>query len=175
PTGAVIVGATVSVKNLATGAEFKATTSGNGTFTVPALDAGTYTVTVTAAGFKQAIASNVKIDAGTPASVRMGLEVGQTSETVTVDGAGDIIQTQSATVSTTLVGRQLSDLPMYTRNTLDLLVEIPGATTTGSPRSTTFNGLPRNTINITIDGLNTQDNFLKTSDGFFSYIRATPD
>ncbi len=114
PTGAVIVGATVTVKNNATSAEFKAVTTGNGTFTVPALDAGTYTVTVTAAGFKQAIASNVKIDAGTPASVRIGLEVGQTSETVTVEGAGDVIQTQSATISTTLVGRQLSDLPMYT-------------------------------------------------------------
>ncbi len=54
-------------------------------------------------------------------------------------------------------------------------MQIPGATTTGTPRNTTFNGLPRNTINLTIDGLNTQDNFNKTSDGFFSYIRATPD
>src|SRR4030095_12711028 len=52
PDGAVVAGASVRVKNVATGAEFSTTTSGNGSYTVPSLGTGTYSVTVSAPGFK---------------------------------------------------------------------------------------------------------------------------
>src|SRR5262245_66619180 len=65
PDGAVVSGATVVVKNDDTGAEFRATTSSNGTYTVPSLGTGTYTVTVTATGFKQVTEQSVKLDDGT--------------------------------------------------------------------------------------------------------------
>lgn len=55
PTGAVLSGASVVVQNPATGTEFKATTSGSGTYTIPSLSTGTYKVTVSAAGFKTAV------------------------------------------------------------------------------------------------------------------------
>src|SRR5262245_35297597 len=84
PTGAVISGATVTVKNNATGAENKATSASNGTFSIPALGAGTYTVTIVANGFKQAVIQDVKIDAGTPSSVNIALEVGAATESVVV-------------------------------------------------------------------------------------------
>ena len=71
PNGAAVAGAGVLVKDDAIGAEFQATTSGNGTFSIPALAVGTYTVTVTAQGFKQAIIKEVKIDAGTAAVGRI--------------------------------------------------------------------------------------------------------
>ena len=100
PNSAVVPGAIVTVKSNATGAEFNATTASNGTFSIPSLTPGTYTVMVKATGFKQAIVTEVKIDAGTPASVTVTLEVGQTTETVTVQGGGDVVQTQSAAVST---------------------------------------------------------------------------
>src|SRR5205085_7853147 len=60
PSGAVIPGAEVSVKSNAGGAEIKTITVENGTFAIPALDPGTYTVTVVLPGFKQAVISNVK-------------------------------------------------------------------------------------------------------------------
>jgi len=170
PTGAVISGASVTVKNNATTAEFKAVTASNGTFTVPTLSAGTYTVIVSAAGFKQAMVSDVKLDSGVPASVRVSLEVGNTNETVTIQGGGEIVQTQSANISTTLAVKQIASLPLQTRNVLDFVVFLPGTSTTGGPRGSSINGLPDNALNITIDGLNTQDNTLKSSDGFFSYI-----
>src|SRR5262245_20804381 len=72
-TGAVLVGATVVVRNNATSAEFRTITAGNGTFSIPALDTGTYIVTIQARGFKQAVVKGVKLDAGAPSSVRVEL------------------------------------------------------------------------------------------------------
>ncbi len=170
PNGEVIAGATVVVKNNATTAESRAVTASNGTFSIPALNAGTYTVAISATGFKQAVVNDVKLDAGVPGSVRVSLEVGSTNESVVVQGGGEVVQTQTANISTTLQVKQIASLPLQSRDTMYFLVLLPGANTTGGPRGSTFNGLPQSTINVTIDGLNTQDNTNKTGDGFFSYI-----
>src|SRR5262249_62143791 len=82
PNGSAISGASVIVKNEATGVEFKVTTSSNGAFTVPALSAGVYTVIVEAQGFKKGIVPSVQILAATPATVNVTLEVGAASESV---------------------------------------------------------------------------------------------
>ena len=68
PNGAVVVGASVTVKNPGNGQEFSATSSDNGTFTIPAVPSGTYTVTIKAQGFKTAVVKNVEVLAATPAS-----------------------------------------------------------------------------------------------------------
>src|SRR5258705_10032387 len=99
PNGAVVVGATVNVKNPGTGQDFSATTSDNGTFTVPAVPAGKYNVTITAQGFKTSVVKDVEVLAATPASVEVSLQVGATGETIQVTGAGEVLQTQSANVS----------------------------------------------------------------------------
>ncbi len=169
-TGAVIQGAQIAIKNVASGIEYKATSADNGTFSIPALDAGIYAVTVSARGFKQSVITDVKLDAGTPASIRVNLEVGSTSETVVVQGGAEIVQTQSANISTTLSVNQIANLPLVSRDTLNFVVMLPGVSTPGVNRDSTINGLPQSAINITIDGINSQDNYLKTSDGFFSRI-----
>lgn len=175
PSGAVVPGASVLVKSDGTGAEFRVISADNGTFTVPTLAVGTYTVTATAAGFKRAVVTDVKIDAATPASVRMVLSVGEQSESVVVEGGAEILQTQSANVSTTIVGRQITELPFVSRDALDLVLLLPGTSTPGRPRTSTVNGLPKGALNISIDGINVQDNLLKSSDGFFTYIRPRID
>src|SRR5215510_8044027 len=176
-SGAAVSGAVVVVKNNATGAESNATTAGNGTYTVPALGAGVYTVTVEAAGFKKAVLQEVKIDVGVPATANVTLEVGAASESVVIEAAGDVLQTQSANVSTTIQTKQISQLPLQSRNTIYFLTMLPGVSSaaTASPRNSTVNGLPSTAYNITIDGLNTQDNLLKSTDGFFSFISPSVD
>ncbi len=175
PKGAVVRGADVLVKNNGTGALFGAVTVTNGTFFVPALNPGTYTVTISAPGFKQAIVRDVKVDAGTPATVNIMLEVGTQVESVVVEGVGEVLQAQSANVSTTITGRQITELPFTSRDALDLVLLLPGTTTPGRPRTSTINGLPKGAINITLDGVNVQDNILKSSDGYFTYIRPRID
>ena len=169
-SGAVIPGASVVVKNNATGIEFDATTNDQGGFTIPAVDPGTFTVTVTLVGFKTAVVNNVVANAATPASVRVRLEVGGLEETVTVAGGSEIIQTQSAAVATTFDTNQILKLPTGSRSALDFVTSLPGVNTPGSNRNSTINGLPQSAINITIDGLSAQDNHLKTGDGFFARV-----
>ncbi len=175
-SGAVVAGAAVVVKNNETGVEQTVQSSDNGTFTVPGLPAGTYTVEIAAANFKKANVTEVKVNVGTPSSINIALEVGAVTETVTITGAGgELLQTQSATVGTTITGRQITDIPFTSRDALDLVLLLPGTTTPGRPRTSTVNGLPKGALNITLDGVNVQDNLLKSSDGFFTYIRPRID
>jgi Carboxypeptidase regulatory-like domain len=175
--GAVVSGAVVIVKNNATGAEFTVTTATNGTYTVPALGAGLYTVTVEAAGFKKVLLQDVKIDVGVPATANVTLEIGERSESVVVQGAGEVLQTQTANITTTIQTKQIAELPLQSRNSIYFLTMLPGVSSaaTASPRNSTINGLPSSAYNVTIDGLNTQDNFNKNGDGFFSYIAPSLD
>jgi carboxypeptidase family protein len=175
PAGAVIPGAQVTIKNNATGAEFRAATVGNGTFSIPALDAGNYTVTVSAAGFKQAIINGVKLEAGVPGTVRVSLDVGNTTESVVVQGGGEIVQAQTANITTTLNTTQIANLPLVSRNPLNFITLMPGVSTPGINRDSTINGLPQSTIDITLDGINIQDNFNKTTDGFFTRVPPSID
>lgn len=175
PNGAAISGAEVTVKNNATGTEFKVKSSGSGAYTVPALGAGVYTVTVEAPGFKKAVIQDVQILAATPATANVTLEVGATSESVVIQGGGEVLQTQSANIATTITGRQITETPLTSRDALDLVLLLPGTNTPGRPRTSTINGLPKGALNITIDGVNVQDNILKSSDGFFTYIRPRLD
>ena len=169
-SGGVIPGASVVVKSAATGAEFTATTNEQGGFTIPAVNPGTYTVTVTLSGFKTVVLNDVVVNAATPASVRAKMEVGGLEETVTVNSASEIIQTQSAAVSTTLNTNQILKLPTGSRSALEFVTTLPGVNTPGGSRDSTINGLPQSAINITIDGISAQDNQLKTTDGFFARV-----
>src|SRR5262245_43144806 len=175
PTGAVVPGASVTVKNNETSQEFTAKTSDEGTFTIPALATGMYTATISVKNFKQAKVTEIKIDAGKPSSITVALEIGSQAETVTIVGGGELLQTQTATIGTTLTGRQITDIPTASRDALDLVLALPGTTTPGRPRTSSVNGLPKGALNITLDGINVQDNLLKSSDGFFTYIRPRTD
>ncbi len=176
PTGAVVPNATVTAKNKATGKESTATTSDSGNFNIPQVSPGLFTLSVQAtSGFKKSQITDVKVDAGTPATVNVVLELGNPQETVTVVGGGELIQTQSATIGTTLTGRQITDIPTASRNALDLVLALPGTSTVGRPRQSSVNGLPKGALNITLDGMNVQDNLLKSNDGFFTYIQPRTD
>ncbi|MBL8189326.1 MAG: carboxypeptidase regulatory-like domain-containing protein, partial [Acidobacteria bacterium] len=173
--GAVISGASVTVKNNGTGAEFKVNSSGSGAYSVPSLGSGVYTVTVEAQGFKKVVVQDVKLDVGVPATVNVTLEIGAATESVVVQGGAEVLQTQSAAVSTTITGRQITETPLTSRDALDLVLLLPGTNTPGRPRTSTINGLPKGSLNITMDGVNVQDNVLKSSDGFFTYVRPRLD
>jgi Carboxypeptidase regulatory-like domain len=175
PSGAAVPGATVTITNSDNGAKFTAVTADRGEYSIPDLPAGPYRVSVSKAGFRTAIVGNVALIVGVPGAVNVKLEVGQTTETIEVAAGAEVVQTTSADVSTNLTGKQLTDLPFATRNAIELLVNAPGTQTPTTPRNGTFNGLPKGALNVTIDGMNTQDNNLKSSDGYFSYIMPSVD
>src|SRR5215471_13624026 len=174
PQGALIPNAQVTVVQVATGQTINATTDDKGHWAIPSLPGGTYSVSVTSPGFKKATAVAVKMDAGIPATVNVTLEVGAVSDTIEVTGGAEVLQTTSATVTTNLTNEQVKDLPIVSRNATDLLMTQPGSQTPMGPRNTTFNGLPQSTMNMTLDGINIQDNLLKNSSGGALYPAVYP-
>src|SRR6476659_410416 len=170
PQGAAVPGAQVRVVNGQNGQTFNVVTDERGYWTLPSLSTANYKVTVTRQGFKTATLENVKIDAGVPATVNVTLEVGAVTETVEVTAGAEMLQTSTATVTSTLVGRQLHELPFTSRNLSELIVTQPGSATPDVPRSTSVYGLPQSALNVTLDGINIQDNSNKSSDGFFNAI-----
>jgi hypothetical protein len=176
-SGAVLPGADVVAKADETGTTFSAITNDRGTFSIPAMPVGRYTVTVSLMGFKQAVLSDIRLNTASPAAVTVKLEVGGLTETVTVASGTEVVQAQSTTIATTMTTEQISKLPLVSRDTLfGAIGYLPGVDTTGGPRGSTISGLPSGAINITIDGVNTQDNNNRSAQGtgsgcgFFSLI-----
>ncbi len=172
--GSLIPKAEVTVTNSQTTQVFRTVTDDKGHWVIASLPTGIYSVSVTAAGFKKASAADVKMDAGIPATVNLTLEVGTITETVEVKAGAEVLETSSATVTTNLTNEQVRDLPIPSRNATDLLMTQPGSNTPAGPRNTTFNGLPQSTINMTMDGVNIQDNSLKNSSGGALYPAVYP-
>jgi Carboxypeptidase regulatory-like domain/TonB dependent receptor len=170
-TGAVVPSAQIEVLNLGEQQTFKTTSDEKGYWAVPSLVSGTYKVTIEHAGFKTQVLPNVKMDAGVPATVNVTLQVGAVTETVEVTTGAEILQADSATVASTLQGVQIHDLPFTSHNATELIATQPGTQSAQGVRYSLINGLPQSTINITIDGINVQDNTNKSTDGIFNNVQ----
>ncbi len=170
-TGARVPGADVEAKNVATGTVLAAVSGPDGGFVIPAVPPGTYDITVTLVGFKTVVLKGVVASVAQTASVKATLELGALEETVQVTGASEIVQTQTTAVAATLSQSQIATLPVVGRGAFDLVGFMPGVqTTTGSLRDGTINGLPQSSVNITLDGMNIQDNYAKSWDGMFTRV-----
>jgi hypothetical protein len=169
-SGAVIPGADVVAKHTGTGIAYNAVSNADGIFSVPSLPIGPYTVTVSLQGFKTVVIQNVVLSSANPANVKATMEVGGVSEQVTVSSSSEVVQTQSSTVAQTINTNQITKLPLTSRSAMDFVNFLPGVTTANGNRQASINGLPRGTINITLDGVNIQDNTLRTTDGFFAIV-----
>jgi len=165
----VIPGATVTITDNQTKKERTIVTNGEGGFTVSQLDFGTYTVKVTAPGFKTYTAPDVKIDAGRDHTLNAALEVGSIQEVVTVTAGAETINATNASLSNTISTKDVKELPINGRNPLALLNTMAGVNAT----SASINGQRSTVTNYTRDGLNIQDNFIRL--GGFVQDRPTVD
>ncbi len=174
PDGGLIPGATVVLKSSVTGTEVTTTTNGDGGFRFSNLDVGTYNVNITAGGFKTFNANNIKIEVSKEFSLAARLEVGGVSEVVNVSVGEEIINSTDAEVNSNVSRKQLDDLPSLGRNPLNFVPLQPGAASNGS-QNTVINGIRTSGTNITIDGINVQDNFIRSNATDFSPARPTVD
>jgi hypothetical protein len=127
-TGAVVPRAKVGLQDTATGAVNTTTTGDEGQYSFPVVRPGNYKVTVTAAGFRQAVVSAVKVDVGKAALVNVTLEVGEVTQVVEVQaGAGTELQTLDASVGNVLDQNILSRMPTLSRDATSLLLIQPMA------------------------------------------------
>jgi hypothetical protein len=168
PTGAVIAHAKVTLKDVQTGIAKETATTSNGTFLFPDLAIGSYAVTVTASGFKTATLTSVTVSTNQTADVRIGLELGAASETITVSG-GDLqtLETTSQLTATTLSPRAISQLPVGNRSNVLALARLAPGASPPSGGNTRYNNLAGGAVNVTVDGINNASNGFKSGGTVF--------
>jgi hypothetical protein len=110
PSGAVIVGATVNLKNGATSEVLATTSSSGGIYQFTLLKPGTYTLTVTQQGFKQT-SQTVEVLLGQTTAANLKLELGSGAVTVEVSGEGAMLQTEDANISSNFDTNQIQNVP----------------------------------------------------------------
>lgn len=162
---AAVPGATVTITSEDTGAKYTTQTAANGGYSVTSLTFGLYRVDVTKEGFKVASVTGLKLDASSQLSVPpIVLEVGAQSETVTVEaGASEQVQTTDASVGSQISTEQLQNLPVANRQPLGMVQLEPGVVNNGRV-GTIIDGQRASFTNVTLDGINIQDNFIRQGD-----------
>jgi hypothetical protein len=168
PGAAVVAGAPVEAKNTNTGAVYKAATSGTGNYTITALPAGTYDVSVTAPGFKKENRPGVNVVASTAFRVDFTLQVGAATDSVTITAEAPELKTESGELSHNVTTASLDSLPILTigsdgagvRNPLAALSLLPGANF-GSDATLVINGMPSSSQTIRIEGQDATSGFWK--------------
>ncbi|HEX8687449.1 MAG TPA: carboxypeptidase-like regulatory domain-containing protein, partial [Pyrinomonadaceae bacterium] len=173
-TDGVIAGATVTVIDNQTGRERTLVTNEEGAFALTSVEVGTYTVKITAPGFKTFTATNVKIDVGREYALNSTLEAGDIKEEVTVVAGADVLNSTTAELSNTVSSRQITELPLNGRNPLALITLQAGTSSNGAT-NTAINGQRTSFTNITRDGINVNDNFIRANATDFSPERASSD
>lgn len=132
PNGAVVPGATVTVKSLATNIASVATTNSSGAFTVPLLTPGDYSVTVVGDGFKTATREKVTLAVGDRATVDFTLEIGTAAE-VNIVADAELLERGNVTLGTQVSQRQIEELPLAEGAPYTLATQAPGIVYTGDP------------------------------------------
>jgi len=125
PSSAVVPGATVAITNSATGVRRATTTSADGAFFVVDLASGEYLVQTSATGF-QTFAQLVNLSTGQRGRLDVSLAAGGVNETVQVQAAAPLLETQAAALGTVVSRNEIANLPLAIRNWDDLLFTIPG-------------------------------------------------
>ena len=156
PTGAAIYQVRVVVNNTATGLNRTATTSSEGTYSTSSLPAGAYEVSAEAPGFSK-LTRTATVEAGTTTTVNLDMQVGATSDSITVDDASPQIQYDSPQVGGVVHREQIQELPLNGRSFLELAKLEPGVTPpTRATNNRTFVavlGAPRvGSTRTTVDG-----------------------
>lgn len=121
-SGAAIANAPVHVKNTATGVVTTVQTQSDGNYTAINLVPGPYVVSVELPGFEEALTKPVTLTVNQHLRINLTLTPGSVKQTVTVSAAGTLIDTATSTISTEISSKQVSDLPLSSRNFMQLMV-----------------------------------------------------
>ena len=121
PTGAVVPGAKVVLVDHATGARQRTVTNAAGLYSFVSLNPGLYQVTASQAGFANVVRGNVTVTVDQVTGVNFTLSVGAATETITVTGAGDLVEPTNSTVGSLIPAEAIDRVPLFTRDVFDLI------------------------------------------------------
>ena len=168
PSGAVVSGAKVTVHNAGTGQERTTQTSADGSYSIPELPIGTYSVTITQAGFQTFVANGVTVDVAGERRVDASLKTGEVSTKVEVSADElPIVETTSAELGGTLTSQTIESLPVNGRDYTKLIFLNPGVAgspdqisdSPGSYGTFSMNGSRGRSNNFLLDGTDMNDGY----------------
>jgi hypothetical protein len=181
-SGSTISGASVSVTNVATKVRSTGKTEELGAYNLPYLAPGLYTLSATAPGFKKTERSNIELRIDQRLQVDLTLELGNVKESIVVTAETPILETATANLGQVVDSRRVAELPTPDGSPMSLVYLSPGIANTypAAPSATSapelqqngitqsaFGGLPRGSIDFTLDGVpNTQNSIADYGSGF---------
>lgn len=158
-SGAVLPGATVTITNVGTKAEQVGVTDGRGQYQFTGLFPGTYTLRVELSGFKAYSQENVTLGPADNRGIDVRLDVGQQTETVTVTAQTEVIQTETGAREGVLTAKQIDNLSIIGRSSLELLRILPGVVADFNVgESVSFGGGANNTQGYSVNGIRGSSN-----------------
>src|SRR6266545_4700351 len=154
--GGVMPGVSVVATNLATNQELRTVSTETGNYTIPAIPAGTYSLTVEHPGFRKFVQTGITVQVAQTARIDVVLQVGTAANLITVSADAPLLKTESAEQSTVLSGDKVNQLPLNfanngVRNPLVFLQLAPG-TSVGGWNDIRVNGSPRGTFRVIFEG-----------------------
>ena len=163
PTGAVVPGAALSLKNAETGAVYDTITTETGNYTLPSLPSGNYELTVAQGGFQKYVRPGIQVQVATTIRVDVTLQLGAATETVTVNSAAPLLKTESSEQSFNITGDEVNALPLTKgsaglRNPIGFAVLNPSVSVplssagAASNLQMRVNGMPDSTYRALVDG-----------------------
>lgn len=175
---AVIPGAKISLTSAATGQVRSATTDSSGGYLFSLLPVGSYTLSVEVAGFRRNERRGISLAANENIQLDINLEVGSTSESVTVDAAAAAVDTRAATLNHNVDQKRVVELPLNGRNPADLVLLAPGVSSGAANNSgdvggsayrprgqkeISVNGSRNNNVRFTLDGGTNMDDLMNNN------------
>lgn len=174
-TAGVLPGVTITVVNQQTNSTSTAVSNAAGGFAFPQLQPGSYSTKAELAGFKAAVLTEVVVNVGQETSLSLSLELGALTETVSVQAETNAIKTTTPEVTQTIVQAQVLNMPLAGRDVTALIRSQPGVAGISNRAQTVINGGRPTWTQVTLDGINIQDNFIRTNSLDFLPNRPTSD
>ena len=171
PSGAVLGNVKVTSTNDATGVSRDTTSSENGDYVFPDLPVGAYSLTFDLSGFKKSIRHNIALDVNQVITLNMTMQLGAAQETVDVTSEAPLVDTTSTQLGAVMGEQQVSNLPLNSRDTYQLLQLQPGVMSTigssntliygsDSPGAVSVNGGRGRANNFSVNGGDANDQFV---------------
>src|SRR5690348_9994137 len=159
-SGAAVPGTSVTIVNTETGLTRSVVTDSSGEYTVPSLPPGVYSASAETKGFKKVSLSGIRLNVDQKARVDLHLEVGEVTESIQVQGAVALVQSDSSELGVTVNESQIKELPLNGRDFVQLTRLIPGVTrgVPGSNNDGASNEGWRMSSTIVANGMRTRDN-----------------
>ncbi len=160
PSGAVLAGAAVEAANNATGEKRSAVTNEEGVYTIPNLPVGTYTLSISSAGFAPGKAEGVNVSVSFNTTIDLSLSPQGAAESVTVVGADTAtsLNTTDQQISTLISNKKILDLPLLSRDPNALVLLAPGTAASSSTLGGfVVNGQRERNNNFLVDGIDNND------------------